>query len=82
MGLLAARRHCNSSGVCQVDVRGRRGIVALQIEQSRLQIDDIDSQVLILDLQRLIIGLGVFGILNLLLELLDIAFLALPERSL
>ena len=66
----------------QVDVAGRLGEVALGLDEARLQVDDVVAQLVVLRLDGLVVLVQQVVVADLLLELFDVAFFALAERSL
>ena len=66
----------------QVDVGGRLRVFALGLDESRLEVDDVLAQRIIFGLDRLVIVLQRVQLPHLLLELLDVSFLALSKGSL
>lgn len=66
----------------KVDVRWCRWKVGLVLQQPGLQIQDVFTELVVLVLQRLVVLLQVTKVLDLLLELLDVAFFTLTECSL
>ncbi len=68
--------------VAQVDVGGRLWVFALGLDESGLEVDNIFAQRVVLRLYRLVIVLQGVELPNLLLELLDVSFLALSKGSL
>ena len=90
LGLLCGLRglwlgvHVGLLGVGSVEVyagRGRR-YLALRLEQSRLQVDDVVAQLVVFRLQRLVQLAQLLKLLDLVLELLDVLLLALAECAL
>ena len=66
----------------QVDVTGRLGEVALGLDEARLQVDDVVAELVVLRLDGLVVLVQQVVVAHLLLQFLDVAFFALPERSL
>ena len=66
----------------EVDVRGWLREVALRLDESRLEVDDVVSQLVVLGLDGLVVLVQQVVVADLLLELFDVAFFALAERSL
>lgn len=78
----AGRRRRGRRGLREVDVgRGRREF-ALGVKQSGLEVDDIFAERVVFGLHRLVRVLQVGEVANLLLQLLDVALLALSKSSL
>lgn len=63
----------------QVDVRGWLRVFALRLDESRLEVDNVLPQRVVLRLDRLVIVLQRVQLSNLLLELLDVSLLALSK---
>ena len=72
----------SSLGMAKVDVGWRLRIVALRLDEARLEMDDVLPQRIILRLDRFKIVLQIVQLSDLLLKLLDISFLSLSERTL
>lgn len=68
--------------MAEVDAGGRWGNLAVGLEQTRLEGDDVVAQLVVLCLQCLVQLAQMLELLYLILELLDILFFALAERSL
>jgi hypothetical protein len=66
----------------EVDTCWRRWYLALGLEQTRLEIDDVVAQLVVLRLERLVELEELLELLDLVLELLDILLLALTEGAL
>lgn len=66
----------------EVDAGGGRWNLALGLEQSRLQVDDVVAQLVVFGLQGLIQLTQLLELLDLILELLDVLLLALAEGAL
>jgi hypothetical protein len=66
----------------EVDTRWRRWYLALGLEQTRLEIDDVVAQLVVLRLQRLVELEELLELLDLVLELLDVLFFTLTEGAL
>ena len=84
-GVLNAGRgkgHLSGPGLAQVDVGGELGDFTLRFEKTRLQVDDVFAQLVVLADQGLDLLLEGVDVLDLFLELADVSFLALAECAL
>jgi len=68
--------------VGEVDVGWWLRVLALRLDQTRLEMDDVFPQLVILRLDCLVVVLQRMQFSDLLLEFLDISFLSLSECSL
>lgn len=78
----ARRRRRGGRRLREVDVGRRRREFALGVEQSGLEVDHVFPERVVFGLHRLVRQLQIGQVSNLLLELLDVALLALAESSL
>ena len=68
--------------VREVDAGGRLRVVALGVEQARLEAHDVVSQGVVLGLEALVVEVHFVVVADLLFELFYVAFLPLAERPL
>ena len=66
----------------EVHTCGSRWYLVLGLEKSRLEVDDVVAELVVFCLQRLIQLAQLLKLLDLVLELLDVLFLALAEGAL
>jgi hypothetical protein len=66
----------------QIDAGGGRWDLALSLEQTRLQVDDVVAQLVVLGLERLVQFAKLLELLDLILELFNVLFFALTEGAL
>jgi hypothetical protein len=66
----------------EVDIRRGLRVVALGLDETRLQVDDVLAQRVVLGLDGLVVVLEGVQLPHLLLELLDVSFLALAKGTL
>jgi hypothetical protein len=66
----------------EVDIRRGLRVVALGLDEARLQVDDVLAQRVVLGLDGLVVVLEGVQLPHLLLELLDVSFLALAKGTL
>lgn len=76
------KRHLGGAGLAQIDVGRQLGDFTLGLEETRLQVDDIFAQLVVLADQGLNLVLEGVDILHLLLKLANVGFLALAECAL
>lgn len=69
-------------GFLEVDVVRSRWVVALGLDEARLQIDDVVAQLVVLGLDCLVVFVQEIVVADLLLEFLDMTLFALAEGSL
>lgn len=68
--------------VCEVDVGGRLGVVALGLDQARLEVDNVFAEGVVLSLDGLEVVFEGVEFADLLLELLDVSFFPLAKGTL
>ena len=66
----------------ELDVAGRGRIVALGLDESRLQVDDVVAQLVVFGLDGFVVLVQQVVVPYLLFELFDVPFFALPEGPL
>jgi len=80
--LLLLMHRVRGAWVWQVDVRRRLRELALGFDEARLEVDDVVSQLVVFGLDGFVVFVQQVVVPHLLLELLDVSFFPLSERTL